>query len=92
VIALDPEEEFENAPVVGGGLKQSVPRPVLVAWRRLKYLVVAPDRGAKMDMFGINRPEVEATIRRAGGRILAVTPDDGHGDIGHGYAYWVARG
>jgi SAM-dependent methyltransferase len=92
VIALDPEQEFENAPVVGGAVKRSIPRPVLIAWRRFKYLMVAPDRGAKMDMFGVNRPDVEAVIRLAGGRPLDVTPDDGHGQNGRGFAYWVTRG
>jgi ubiquinone/menaquinone biosynthesis C-methylase UbiE len=91
VIAVDPVQAFEEAPVVGGALKRVVPRPVVVAWRRLKYLVVAPDAGVKMDMFGVNRPEVEALIRESGGRLLAVEPDDGHGEIGRGFAYWVAR-
>jgi 2-polyprenyl-3-methyl-5-hydroxy-6-metoxy-1,4-benzoquinol methylase len=91
VIAVDPLEAFEKAPVVGGALKRNVPRPILVAWRRLKYLMVAPDPGAKMDMFGVDRSEVEALVQRSGGRLLAVEPDDGHGQIGRGFAYWVTR-
>jgi len=89
VIAVDPVQAFEDAPVTGGFVKKNLPRPILIAWRRLKYLAVAPDPGARMDMFGINRPDVEAIVAQAGGRLIAVTPDDGHGEIGRGFGYWV---
>ena len=79
----------EDAPVLGGALKRSLPRPVVVLWRRLKYPFVAGKRA--LQMYGVNRPEVEAIIRKAGGRLLQVTPDEAHGQIGKGFAYWVVR-
>ncbi len=75
----------------GGALKRGLPRPVVVLWRRLKYPFVVGKRGVHMDMCGVNRPEVEAIIRTAGGRLLQVTPDEGNGRIGKGFAYWVVR-
>ena len=90
-LEVSSRETFEDAPVLGGALKRGLPRPVVVLWRRLKYPFVTGKRGVQMEMYGVNRPEVEAIIRKAGGRLLQVTPDDGHGQIGKGFAYWVVR-
>src|SRR6266481_3200475 len=43
-------------------------------------------------MFGINRPNVEAAITKAGGRLIWAKPDNSHGLDGLGFEYWVTRG
>ncbi len=84
-MAIDSRRAFEEAPVTGSGLKRRLPRPIVVLWRRLKY----PFIPRLIKMFGMARPEVEALIAAAGGRLLAATPDHSHGETGSGFEYWV---
>ena len=87
----EPQEAFVNAPVTGGRWKQRLPRPVVRAWRHLKYWVIADAPPNHMAMFGLPRDEVLSVIREAGGRVVAVRPDQSHGPTPAGYEYWVAR-
>jgi SAM-dependent methyltransferase len=70
VMAIESQRAFEDAPVVGSALKRSLPRPVVVAWRRLKYRLITASAGAQSEMFGMPHEDVEALIRNAGGRLL----------------------
>jgi SAM-dependent methyltransferase len=86
---VDAERAFIEAPVIGGW-KQTLPKPIVRAWRRFKYRVlIMPGR---MRMFGIDRPNVEAVITKAGGRLIWAKPDNSHGLDGLGFEYWVTRG
>lgn len=89
VMAVDSRRAFENAPVLGSALKRRLPRPIVVLWRRLKYLFIRKRSGAHIEMFGMARGEVESLIAAAGGRLLAATPDYSHGESGTGFEYWV---
>jgi len=91
VMSVDSRRLFEDAPVLGNPLKRRLPKPVVLAWRRLKYSFLTTSSGPQIEMFGINRPEVEAHIRAAGGRLLEVHPDNSHGLEGSGYEYWVTK-
>jgi len=83
------ERVFMEAPVIGGW-KQKLPKPIVRAWRRFKRfkyrLLIEPGR---MEMFGINRPNVEAVIAKAGGRLIWAKPDNSHDLDGLGFEYWV---
>jgi len=81
---------FLEAPVVGS-FKQKLPRPIVRAWRLVKYRALTRPTGAVIEMFGIDRSEVEAVITRSGGRPLWVKPDDAHGPDGRGFEYWVTK-
>jgi trans-aconitate methyltransferase len=89
VVGVDSQKMFEDAPVEGNALKQRLPRPVVVGWRRLKYRLITRSATARMEMFGIEREEVEAIIKKAGGRLLEAKPDRSHGPQGQGFEYWV---
>jgi SAM-dependent methyltransferase len=91
VMSVDSRRMFEEAPVSGTGLKKSLPKPVVLAWRKVKYAFLTTSAGPHMEMFGINRPEVEAHIRAAGGRLLEAKPDNSHGLEGNGYEYWITK-
>jgi ubiquinone/menaquinone biosynthesis C-methylase UbiE len=82
---------FEEAPVVGHPLKRRLPKPVVSAWRRLKYAYLTASWRPRIEMFGIAREEVESIIRAAGGRVLEAKPDDSHGPDGNGFEYWVTK-
>ena len=79
--------QFERAPV-DGALKRLLPRPLVVAWRRLKYWAGAPP----IMMFGLPRDAVVDRIRRAGGTVVAAFPDASHGGDEPGFEYWVTKG
>jgi SAM-dependent methyltransferase len=91
VMSVDSRRMFEEAPVLGNPLKRNLPRPLVLAWRKLKYAFLSTSTGPQIEMFGINRPEVEGLIRAAGGRLLAAKPDNSHGLEGRGYEYWVTK-
>jgi SAM-dependent methyltransferase len=91
VHSVDSLRTFERAAVVGT-LKQRLPKGVVLAWRRLKYALLTRAAGsAKMEMFGMDRDEVEGHIRDAGGVLLEAKPDDSHGPVGNGFEYWVTK-
>jgi len=86
--SVDSERGFMEAPVIGGW-KQKLPKPVVRAWRWFKYrLLIKPGR---MEMFSMNRPDVEAVITKAGGRLIWAKPDNSHGPDGLGFEYWVTK-
>jgi SAM-dependent methyltransferase len=90
-MAIDPREAFERAPVLGSALKRSLPKPLVVAYRRVKYRFVAYQRGAEIEMFGMPREEVLGLIVAGGGRVLELAPDQSHGPDVPGFEYWVTR-
>jgi SAM-dependent methyltransferase len=93
VHSVDSLRTFERAPVVGNPLKRRLPKGLVLAWRRLKYALLthAPGGPAQMEMFGMDREEVEGLIRDAGGVLLEAKPDDSHGPEGNGFEYWVTK-
>jgi SAM-dependent methyltransferase len=90
-IAQEPEELFLDAPVVGGTFKSQLPRPLVRAYRRIKYRFIVDESEPAMAMFGMARSDVEALLARAGGRILATRPDQSHGPVVPGFEYWVTK-
>ena len=91
VHSVDSLRTFERAAVVGP-LKQRLPKGVVLAWRRLKYALLTHGPGsARMEMYGMDREEVEGHIRDGGGVLLEAKPDDSHGPEGSGYEYWVTK-
>jgi SAM-dependent methyltransferase len=90
-ISQEPEELFLQAPVVGGGLKSRLPRPIVRAYRRLKYRFIVDESEPAMAMFGMARREVEQLLADAGGRVLAARPDQSHGPMVPGFEYWVTK-
>jgi SAM-dependent methyltransferase len=91
VMSVDSRRVFEEAPVVGNPLKRRIPKPVVLAWRKVKYAFLTTAGGPQIEMFGIEREEVEAHIRAAGGRLLEALPDNSHGPDGKGFEYWVTK-
>ena len=90
VTPIDSRRAFVEAPVVGS-FKQKLPKPIVRAWRMVKYQLLTELRGATIEVFGIDRPEVEAVIMRSGGRLLRARPDNNHGPDGRGFEYWVTK-
>jgi len=90
-IAREPEESFLDAPVVGGCLKHLLPRVLVRAYRHVKYWLIVDESLKRMAMFGMPHDVVLALAREAGGRVLAVAPDQSHGPSPRGYEYWVSR-
>jgi SAM-dependent methyltransferase len=91
VMSVDSRRIFEDAPVEGNPLKQSLPKPIVLAWRKVKYAFLTTSSGPQIEMFGINRTQVEALIRAAGARLLEAKPDNSHGLEGSGYEYWITK-
>jgi SAM-dependent methyltransferase len=87
----DSESAFVHAPVVGNGLKQRLPRALVRVYRRVKYKWFVERVVPKMAMFGMPHESVLTLARDAGGRVLAVAPDQSHGPSPRGYEYWVSR-
>ena len=91
VMSVDSRRIFEEAPVVGSPLKRNLPRPLVLAWRKLKYAFLTTSTGPQIEMFGINRPVVEGLVHAAGARLLEAKPDNSHGLEGSGYEYWITK-
>jgi hypothetical protein len=83
-------DAFLSAPVVGGSLKRILPRSLVDAWRRLKFVALPPrlTRPSAMEMHGMSRDEVTDLIRSNGAHLLAI--DDDHCDPA-GYEYFVTK-
>lgn len=86
VMSIDPERGFLEAPVIGEW-KQKLPKPIVHAWRRFKYRLLLH----VIEMFGSDRPDVEAAIAKSGGRLLWAKSDNSHGHDVRGFEYWVTR-
>ena len=91
VMSVDSRRLFEEAPVVGSPLKRNLPKPLVLAWRKLKYAFMTTSTGPQIEMFGINRPVVEGLVHAAGARLLEAKPDNSHGLEGSGYEYWITK-
>ena len=83
--------EFLRAPIVGSRWKRSLPRPLVSSWRWIKFQLIPKPLPPLMGRFGLQRDEVLALIRSAGGVVLHVRADDSHGDAVPGFVYWVTR-
>src|SRR2546426_1148084 len=90
-IARVPEEPFVNAPVVGGRLKQRLPRVLVRAYRHVKYWLIVDESVKRMAMFGMPHHDVLTLAREAGGRGLAGAPDQSHRPSPRRYEYSVSR-
>lgn len=90
-IDVEPESAFLNAPVTGSAVKRHAPRALVRAYRRLKYRWIVGDRPPRMEMYGLPQEAVLSLLAVAGGRVLAVRPDQSHGPGVHGFEYWVTR-
>jgi ubiquinone/menaquinone biosynthesis C-methylase UbiE len=86
VMSVDSRRTSVEAPVIGS-FKQKLPKPLVRAWRMLKYRFLRK----LIEMFGINRPDVEAVITKSGGRLFWAKPDNSHGPDGRGFEYWVTK-
>jgi SAM-dependent methyltransferase len=69
-----------------GRLFALLPNGVLNLWRRLRWR----HRGV-MELYGLPRDEVEEVLRVAGGKVVAVLPDDALGRDWHAYRYIAVR-
>jgi ubiquinone/menaquinone biosynthesis C-methylase UbiE len=86
----DPRQLFYDAPVVGGRLKQNLPRGVVRAWRWLQFEIYrrfVPH----MEMYALTRDEVVDLVTRHGGRMLEVRSNQSHGPATPGFSYWVTK-
>lgn len=90
-IAPEAEDAFADAPVVGGGVKTLLPRPLVRACRLVKYRLIVDESNPTMAMFGMAKQTVLSLLTDAGGTIIAVEPDQSHGTDIPGYEYWVTR-
>ena len=90
-VAVDPREEFCNAPVADTLLKRHLPRWLVTVYRRMKYQVLVPDSVPRMEMFGLPQDAVVALLQSTGATLLDVRPDDGHGTEVAGFEYWVTK-
>jgi SAM-dependent methyltransferase len=90
VVAIDPEQEYCEAPV-DGALKRRLPLAIVRLYRHFKYRVVLNHSLTRMEMFGMDRARVESLIAAAGGRLLEVRPDQSHGTPHPGFEYWGTR-
>jgi len=89
-VTSDSERGSVEAPVIGGW-KQQLPTPVVRAWRRSKYRLLTKAGRVVIEMFGMNRPDVEDVITKSGGRLIWAQPDNSHGPDGFGFEYWVTK-
>ena len=87
----DSLREFQRAPIIGSRWKRSLPRPLVSSWRWIKFQLIPKPPPPLMGRFGLQRDEVLALVRTAGGVVLHVRADDSHGDAVPGFVYWVTR-
>lgn len=93
---IDSEEAFFSAPVTGSGLKRYAPKPLVRAYRHVKFRLIVDyalldNSDPRMHLFAISRKEVMRLVSKAGGDMLAIRPDQSHGQRGQGFEYWVTR-
>ena len=89
-IGIDSREVFLSAPVEGSALKRALPRPLVRAWRALKYQRIV-SRHKEMAMYGMDRDAVVALIQSTGARILDIHDDYAHGTEAPGFEYCVTK-
>jgi len=90
-LAVDPREEFCNAPVSDTLVKRHLPRFLVKMHRRLKYQFLVPDSVPRMEMFGMPRDTVIALLQSCGATVKDVRRDDAHGTDTPGFEYWVTK-
>ena len=91
VIAHDSEELYKRAAVTGSLVKRSLPRKMVSAYRAVKYRLLVDESTPRMLMFGMEQESVVALVQRAGGRVVAIRPDEAHGTDVPGFEYWVSK-
>ena len=90
-MANEPEELFLSAPVLGSGLKRSIPTPLIRLYRRIKYRFIVDESEPTMAVFGMRRETVLKIIADSGGRLLKLKADRSHGEAILGFEYWVTK-
>lgn len=75
-------------PVTGHPLKRRVPLPVVRAYRRIKQRLRTFPR---MEEHGLDRDRVLGILARAGGDVVRVVDDRGHGAATAGFKYFVRK-
>ncbi len=73
-------------PSLRGRLFALLPNGALNMWRRLRYR-----RRGVMELYGLRRDEVVELLGAAGGRVVAVLPDDALGRDWYAYRYVAVR-
>jgi ubiquinone/menaquinone biosynthesis C-methylase UbiE len=87
-----PLRKFLTAPILGGRLKQAIPRVCVYGYRSIKYVYLACTSDPHMRMSGLPYAEVQRIIERARGRLVTAVPDTSHGIASvRGFEYWVTR-
>jgi ubiquinone/menaquinone biosynthesis C-methylase UbiE len=87
-----PLSKFVTAPVLGGRLKQAIPRVCVYAYRSIKYACLACTSDPHMRMSGLPYAEVQGIIERAHGQLMTAVPDTSHGIASvRGFEYWVTK-
>ncbi len=89
-VSAEVRERFVDAPVLGSGLKRSLPAWLVRPYRRLKYIWFGRT-SSYMAMYGLAREEVTSLVERSGGRVLDVRSDQSHGTPCPGFSYWITR-
>ncbi len=85
-----PIRKFLTAPVVGGRLKQAIPRVWVYGYRSIKYAYLACVSDPHMRMSGVPYAEVQRMIERAHAQLVTAVPDTSHGIASvRGFEYWV---
>jgi len=87
---VDPRQVYLDAPVLGPAWKRRLPRQLVRAHRRIKWVFVG-DHRPQMAMYGMARSEVTERIQAAGGQIVDVRDDRSHGPGVPGYEYWITK-
>ena len=83
-MANEPEEVFLSAPVLGSGLKRSIPSPLIRLYRRIKYRFIVDESEPAMAVFGMRRETVLKIIADSGGRLAQTEsrPEPRRGNTG----------
>jgi SAM-dependent methyltransferase len=78
-----------DAPVAGGTLKTLLPMTLIRLYRRLHRVLVERWRFPNMEVNGVPPGELVPLIEKCGATVVAVRPDQTHGDAGPGFLYCV---
>jgi SAM-dependent methyltransferase len=90
-MSVDQRTLFLNAPVEGSSFKRGLPRPLVHAWRAVKYIGIYMRTAKDMEMHGIDKDAVVALLESTGARILDIHDDHAHGTSAPGFEYCVAK-
>jgi SAM-dependent methyltransferase len=90
-MSVDQRTLFLNAPVEGSSFKRGLPRPLVHAWRAVKYIGISMRTAKDMEMHGIDKDAVVALLESTGARILDIHDDHAHGISAPGFEYCVTK-